>query len=69
MIRQTVKKIVKLAGRSDLQMDRILAVRHKISDFACYEPAMEMFHEKCFSLNKVCSFHGSNVILLADFLL
>ncbi|KAI0218499.1 Legumain [Lamellibrachia satsuma] len=52
VIRQTVKKIVKLAGRSDLQMDRILAVHHKISDFACYEPAMEMFHEKCFSLNK-----------------
>lgn len=51
-IRRTVRQIVKLAGRSDLQADRILAVHHKISDFACYEPAMELFHEKCFNLNQ-----------------
>ena len=53
VIRRVVRQIVKTAIRNDLIVDHIHNVRLQPSDFECYEPAVEMFHEKCFNLNKV----------------
>ncbi|KAI0229736.1 Legumain [Lamellibrachia satsuma] len=52
VIRRVVRQIVKTAIRNDLIVDYIHDVRLQPSDFVCYEPALEMFHEKCFNLNK-----------------
>ena len=48
-----MRQIVRLAIRDDLRVDHVLNVRRQPSDFVCYEPALEAFHEKCFNLNKV----------------
>ncbi|KAI0229737.1 Legumain [Lamellibrachia satsuma] len=52
VIRRVVRQIVKTAICNDLIVDYIHNVRLQPSDFVCYEPAVEMFHEKCFNLNK-----------------
>ncbi|KAI0229739.1 Legumain [Lamellibrachia satsuma] len=53
LIRRVVRQIVKTAILNDLIVDHIHKVRLQPSDFVCYEPALEMFHEKCFNLNKL----------------
>ena len=53
VIRRVVRQIVKTAICNDIIVDYIHNVRLQPSDFVCYEPALEMFHEKCFNLNKV----------------
>ncbi|KAI0215577.1 Legumain [Lamellibrachia satsuma] len=52
VIRRVVRQIVKTAICNDLIVDYIHNVRLQLSDFVCYEPALEMFHEKCFNLSK-----------------
>ncbi|KAK2156796.1 hypothetical protein NP493_1940g00004 [Ridgeia piscesae] len=52
VIRRTVREIVTLAIRDDRLVDHVLNERRQLSDFACYEPTLEMFHEMCFNLGE-----------------
>ena len=69
MIRRVVRQIVKTAICNDLMVDDIHNVRLQPSDFVCYEPALEMFHEKCFNLNKVWTMNAPLSALFCDFML
>ena len=66
VIRRVVRQIVKTAIRNDLIVDHIHNVRLQPSDFVCYEPALEMFHEKCFNLNKVWTMNAPLYALFCD---
>lgn len=49
----TLERIVKISSRDNRQSDRLLGTRYKLTNFDCYEPAVELFAERCFDLSKV----------------
>ncbi|ELT99476.1 hypothetical protein CAPTEDRAFT_108468 [Capitella teleta] len=44
--------IVKDASRDHRQSDRLLNVRYKLTNHACYQPAVELFDERCFDISQ-----------------
>ena len=54
-VRGMFTDIVKGACFGDRRAMEIICARHAISDFGCYEVAMELFNEKCFSVSEVRS--------------
>lgn len=52
VIRRAVRQIVRLAIGDDLQVDQVLRVHRQLSDYECYEPAMEMFNDRCFNFSE-----------------
>ncbi|KAI0239224.1 Legumain [Lamellibrachia satsuma] len=51
-IRSVFALIVKLTIKSNLRTQQILTMRHRIVNFACYKPAVELFSEQCYDLNE-----------------
>lgn len=50
---KTMKDIVGLSSRDLHQSDRILRSRYHLTAFDCYEPAVELFDERCFDISQV----------------
>lgn len=51
----TMESIVKAASRDYRQAERILSTRYKLTNYKCYEPAVELFDERCFDISQVCT--------------
>lgn len=49
----TVKMIVHLATRESSQAERVLTKKYQLTEWDCYEPAVELFDEKCFDISQV----------------
>lgn len=49
-VMKTMKDIVGIASRDLHQSNRILMARYSLTAFECYEPVVELFHERCFSI-------------------
>ena len=45
--------IVKEASRDHRQATRILTTRYQLTNYDCYEPAVELFDERCFDISQV----------------
>ena len=50
----TMSSIAALASRDLHQSSRVLGVRYELTAYACYEPAVELFDERCFDISQVC---------------
>ena len=55
----TVKLIVHLATRESSQADRVLKLKYQLTEWDCYEPAVELFDEHCFDISQVRPTHDS----------
>jgi len=49
----TMKSIAALASRDIVQSSRMLSTRYDLTAFDCYEPAVELFDERCFDISQV----------------
>jgi len=50
----TLRSIAGLASRDMHQSSRVLGARYELTAYACYEPAVELFDERCFDISQVC---------------
>lgn len=48
----TMSSIAALASRDLHQSSRVLGVRYELTAYACYEPAVELFDERCFDISQ-----------------
>jgi legumain len=48
----TMDTIVKATSRDHRQADRIRTVRYTLTNHACYQPAVELFDERCFDISQ-----------------
>jgi len=48
-----VKTIVGTASRDLRQSDRIMRSRYELTAYDCYEPAVELFDERCYDISQV----------------
>jgi len=51
-VAKTFKDIVAMSSRNIHQSDRILRSRYRLTSYDCYEPAVELFDERCFDLSQ-----------------
>lgn len=51
-VQETIKSIVGMATRDLRQHDRILRSRYRLTAYDCYEPALELFDERCFDISQ-----------------
>jgi legumain len=49
----TMKTIVDFATRGSRQSNRIMTSRYQLTAWDCYEPAVELFDERCFDISQV----------------
>ena len=49
----TMRSIAELASRD--QSHRLLSARYELTAYQCYEPAVELFDERCFDISQVFS--------------
>ena len=43
------------ASRDVRQSSRLISSRYELTAYECYEPAVELFDERCFDISQVCS--------------
>ena len=48
-----MKTIVTMVVRDRKEVDRLLAIRHDLTDLDCYEPVVDHFSKQCFRLSQV----------------
>jgi legumain len=49
---EKMKSIVTFATRDDRQLTRVIGTRYRLSEYDCYEPAVELFDERCFDISQ-----------------
>jgi len=49
-----VRTIAELAARDVRHSSRLLSARHDLTAYECYEPAVELFDQRCFDISQVC---------------
>ena len=52
----TMTSIAALASRDLHQSRRLLTTRYELTAYECYEPAVELFDERCFDISQVYFF-------------
>jgi len=50
----TMTSIASLATRDERQSRRLMSARYELTAYDCYEPAVELFDERCFDVSQVC---------------
>jgi len=59
-----MKTIATLASRDVVQSSRVLSTRYDLTAYDCYEPAVELFDERCFDISQVSFTFSVGIVLL-----